>query len=297
MDDFKATGADYGFETLHSGAQEGVVDSPESRTDGGDAVLDGRDDFVDHPEEHGQEIPDAGEGSGEDRGSDGAGQSEGQSNTRAENAAIRAARIRARRDAEAQMSTRMDEEIASSGVLNPYTGKPFANLKEFREYGERLRAAELAERAKKAGKTTAELTEEEADRAFLSDLRRREEAKSAERAKTQERKAFIENDVIDFVTKHPDVDVEKLENNPSFRRFAGSRFGREPLSTLYEDFCGLVSEAGRSGAERAASRANRSTGSGSSGGAALTPTQQRELDRWNADNPDMAMTAKEFLSR
>lgn len=296
MDDFKATGADYGSEDLRSGAQESVVDSPESRTDG-DAVLDGRDDFVDRQEEHGQEGPDAGEGSGEDRGSDGAGQGEGQTNTRAENAAIRAARIRAQREAETRMGARLDEEIASSGVLNPYTGRPFANMKEFREYGKKLREAELTEQAKKTGKSVEELTEEEADRAFLSDLRRREEAKSAERAKTRERRAFIENDVIDFVTKHPDVDVEKLENNPSFRRFAGSRFGREPLSALYEDFCGLVSEAGRSGAEKAASRAIRSTGAGSSGGAALTPTQQRELDRWNAENPDMAMTAKEFLSR
>ena len=243
MDDFKATGADYGSEDLRSGAQESVVDSPESRTDG-DAVLDGRDDFVDRREEHGQEDPDAGEGSGEDRGSDGAGQGEGQTNTRAENAAIRAARIRAQREAETRMGARLDEEIASSGVLNPYTGRPFANMKEFREYGKKLREAELTEQAKKT-----------------------------------------------------DVDVEKLENNPSFRRFAGSRFGREPLSALYEDFCGLVSEAGRSGAEKAASRASRSTGAGSSGGAALTPTQQRELDRWNAENPDMAMTAKEFLSR
>lgn len=231
MDDFKATGVDYSSEELRSGAQESVVDSPESRTDG-DAVLDGRDDFVDHPEERGQEGPDAGEGSGEDRGSDGAGQGEGQTNTRAENAAIRAARIRAQREAETRMGARLDEEIASSGVLNPYTGRPFANMKEFREYGKKLREAELTEQAKKTGKSVEELTEEEANRAFLTDLRRREEAKSAERAKTRERRAFIENDVIDFVTKHPDVDVEKLENNPSFRRFAGSRFGREPLSAL-----------------------------------------------------------------
>ena len=45
---YKATGVDYSSEELRSGAQESVVDSPESRTDG-DAVLDGRDDFVDHP--------------------------------------------------------------------------------------------------------------------------------------------------------------------------------------------------------------------------------------------------------
>ena len=108
---------------------------------------------------------------------------------------------------------------------------------------------------------------------------------------------FAMRDLDEFLARHADVDVEKLENNPSFRRFAGSRFGREPLSALYEDFCGLVSEAGRSGAEKAVSRASRSTGAGSSGGAALTPTQQRELDRWNAENPDMVMTAKEFLSR
>lgn len=296
MDDFNATGADF-EETLHSGAQESVVDSRESRTDGEDTVLDGRDDFVDHREEHGQEASDAGEGSGEDRGSDGTGQSEEERNTREENRAIRAARLRAQREAESRAAARLDEEIAKSGVRNPYTGKPFANMKEFREYGERLREAELAERSKKTGRSVEELSEEEANRAFLTELRRREEEKRASSTRAQERRAFIENDVIDFVTKHPDVDVEKLENNPSFRRFAGSRFGKEPLAELYEAYHDLVSEAGRSGAEKAASRASRSTGAGSSGGAALTPTQQRALDRWNAENPDMAMTAKEFLSR
>lgn len=296
MDDFNATGADF-EETLRSGAQESVVDSRESRTDGEDTVLDGRDDFVDHREEHGQEASDAGEGSGEDRGSDGAGQSEEERNTREENRAIRAARLRAQREAESRAAARLDEEIAKSGVRNPYTGKPFANMKEFREYGERLREAELAERSKKTGRSVEELSEEEANRAFLTELRRREEEKRASSTRAQERRAFIENDVIDFVTKHPDVDVEKLENNPSFRRFAGSRFGKEPLAELYEAYRDLVSEAGRSGAEKAASRASRSTGAGSSGGAALTPTQQRALDRWNAENPDMAMTAKEFLSR
>ena len=38
-------------------------------------------------------------------------------------------------------------------------------------------------------------------------------------------------------------------------------------------------------------------GGGSTGGVTLTPAQQKSLDDWNRANPDMQMTAKEFLQR
>jgi len=167
-----------------------------------------------------------------------------QAQSREENAAIRAARIRARREAEAAAAKAADEGIASSGVINPYTKEPFRSVQEFRDYGKRVRQAEIAKAAKETGRS-----------------------------------------------------VEELENNQKFRRFCGSRFGREPLAELYGAYLEVVGTAGAAAVAKAAGRQQRSTGGGTAGGAALTPTQKAVLDRWNEEHPEMAMTAKEFLGR
>ena len=50
--------------------------------------------------------------------------------------------------------------------------------------------------------------------------------------------------------------------------------------------------------EKAAKKAERSTGAGGGGvSAGLTAAQQRELDEWNREYPNLKMTAKEFLER
>ena len=285
-------------DTTRSGAQEGVVDPQESQTGGDDfAALDGREGFVDSQEGGKEDGSDAGEGSGGDRDPGGADQEGAQNRTREDNAAIRAARIRARREAEAEFGRKADEDIAASGVINPYTGKPFTSMKEFQDYGKKVREANIAEVAKKTGKSVEEVTAEENDREFLRKMRREAEQKTERQRAVDEQNAFIRNDVMDFVEKYPDVDLEKLENNPKFRKFCGSRFGKEPLAGLYEDFCDTVADASVAATQRQASRSARSTGGGNTGGGALTPSQKRDLDAWNRANPDMAMTAKEFLSR
>ena len=229
--------------------------------------------------------------------------------SREENAAIRAARIRAARDAEASARARAaeqtDAEIAESGVLNPYTGKPFQSLKEFREYGKKVREAELAKQSKETGRSVAELTEEAENRAFISALRRAAEAGSKRAEEpghgTRDEQDFVVRDVADFIARYPEFNSEEkldaLENNAAFRRFCGSRFGREPLSELYGAYLELVGDAGSAAVARAAGRAAKSTGGGTGGGTVLSPAQKIALDRWNAENPEMAMTAKEFLER
>ena len=305
MDYFNATEA----LGLHSGAQEGVVDSPEESQTGGDgAALDDRDGFVDRQEEgEFADDPNAGEGdTGEDpAASDGADQKEGKTQTREDNAAIRAARLRAQREAEAKAeakaAARADEEIRTSGAINPYTGKPFESMKEFREYGKRVREAQRAELAKKTGRSVEELEEEEKNREFLSKMRRAEEERAAAGAAEAAQRAFIENDVLRFVEKYPQFStaekLEALENNATFRAFCGSRFGKEPLAELYESYVSVVGSAGSAAIAKAADKSSRSTGGGSRGAESLTPDQKRSLDRWNAENPDMQMTATEFLSR
>lgn len=236
---------------------------------------------------------------GEPAGPDGAGQDgdRKKGNTQQENAAIRAARLRARREAMEEAKRAADEAILNSGVINPYTEKPFASMKEFEEYGQRVRQAKLARKAKETGRSVEELSEEEEDRAFLSRLRKSAKKSDEAQQSARARREFIERDALDFVEKHPEVDVEALDNNKTFRRFCGSRYGNEPLSTLYEDFVAVVGKAGEAAVAKAGSKTARSTGSGTAGGVMLSPSQKKTLDAWNAEHPEMAMTAKEFLGR
>lgn len=113
-------------------------------------------------------------------------------------------------------------------------------------------------------------------------------------------RAFIMSDVADFVAKYPGFgpdELDELENNPQFRRFCGTRFGREPLAALYGDYLSVVGSAGAAAVSRAAKKTARSTGGGTTGGDALTSAQREVLKRWNEEHPEMKMTAKEFLRR
>lgn len=305
FEDFNATET---VETTHSGAQEGVVDSPESQTGGEEsAALDDRDGAVDRQEEDGEaEDFDAGEGDAEDDAvPDGADQEEERKQTREDNAAIRAARLRAQREAEAkakaEAAARANEKIRASGVINPYTGKPFETVDEFEDYGKKVKEANRAELAKKTGRSVAELEEEEKNQEFLSKLRREREEKAAAEQADAERRSFVETDVMNFVEKYPQfASAEKLgelENNKTFRDFCGSRYGKEPLADLYGAYLRIVGTAGNAAVMKAERKTARSTGGGPKGAETLTPEQKRSLDRWNAENPDMKMTAKEFLTR
>lgn len=281
----------------HSGAQEHVVDAQESQT-GSYAALDGRGDFVDpQVEDVDDNSSNAGEGGGENRNPDGAGQEGVGSQTRQDNAAARAARIRAQRDAEAKVLQDVGERLARSGLVNPYTHKPFTSMEEVEEYGKKARQADIKRMAKETGRSEEEVAADLADKDFIRQMRRKADDDAARSKASREQQEFIEKDVVDFVSRHPDVDLGKLENNESFRKFCGSRFGKEPLGDLYDSFLEITGAAGQAAVAKQAGRSARSTGGGSTGGTTMTPGQQKALDAWNAANPDMAMTAKEYLSR
>ena len=113
------------------------------------------------------------------------------------------------------------------------------------------------------------------------------------------RQAFVRSDVLDFIERYPGFDadgLEALEHNEQFRRFCGTRYAREPLAQLYGDYLSVIDGAGAAAVSRASSRSARSTGGGSTGGATLSPEQRKALERWNEENPEMAMTAKEYLN-
>ena len=111
-------------------------------------------------------------------------------------------------------------------------------------------------------------------------------------------KRWIAEDAAAFVEAYPDADLAKLDGDARFRRFCGSRYGREPLKDLYADWLEITGAAAREAAARSASKSERSTGTGGGAGAdTLTAAQQRDLDEWNRSFPNMKMSAKEYLSR
>lgn len=294
-----------------SGAQEPVVEAQtetptaeefgkESRYEDFRIVGDGRERTVGVREEtEADPKSEGGEAGGETRQPDGAGQAGGKSQSREENAAIRAARLRAEEETRAQERARLDEKIANSGAVNPISGKPFTSMEDFLAYGKQYREAAIKEKAEASGRSVEEVTEEEDDKDFIRNLRKKAQAEETPaRPNAEESEAeFIRRDVQDFVQKFPKVDLAKLEANESFLKFCGSRFKREPLADLYGDFLAVVGGARDAAAVKAAERADRSTGGGVGGGGMMTPEQMSALEKWNRDNPELQMTAKEFLSR
>lgn len=255
----------------------------------------GQESVVDSQQE---DVTDQEQDTGEGGKSEPAPQKQIPSQSHQDNAAAKAARIRAEQETTERLRKRYDDQIAGMGIPNPYTGKPFRSFKEFQEYGEQFRAERMKQEAKRQGKTVEELQEEEENRSYLSRKRREEKEQQQAMKALQERQDFVRSDLAKFVEKFPDVDPGKLEKNPKFQKFAKNRLYKEPLSELYADYLDIVSDAERAAIEKAASKNARGTGGGQSGGKDLmTPSQREALEEWNRDNPDMKMTAKEFLSR
>lgn len=281
----------------NSDVTEGAVDLQEDNESREDDSDDGHEGLVDlqNPDEEDEE--DIGEDEEDDNSSDPEGAvQEPPKQTREENAAIRAARLRAEREGYEKAEEKANTDIARSGIVNPYTGKPFSSLKELNEYGDKVRRAKLEERAKKEGKDISVLEEEEANREFMTKMRKEHEAKSQPAGDN-----FMASDVLDFVEKHPEfANVEKLvalENNKSFRKFCGKRYGKEPLAELYDSYVEFVADVGNNSAAKSSSRTSRSTGAGGDGGDMLTPSERKALNEWNETFPEMKMTPKEFKSR
>lgn len=225
-------------------------------------------------------------------------QAESKVQSRAENAALKAARLQGSREAEERIRKQFDREIAESGAVNPETGKPFQSFKEFQDYGKKYQEAMLAEQAEKTGRPVEELREEAENRAYISKQRKEAEAKQAQNTKRLADRDRLVADAMAFQQKYPDVDIAQLEKNQKFRKFAGSRMYKEPLADLYADYIEMVADAQETAQARADSKASRGTGGGTGGDTVrLTPAQQKQLDEWNQNNPDMKMTAKEFAGR
>ncbi len=221
---------------------------------------------------------------------------ERQQQKRSDNHLAKVARLRAQRETEERINREVDAEIAAMGLVNPYTNQPIRTRAQLNEYSAAAQEAQIRERAEQEKRPAAEIRREMEDRR-LADQKRSEDAKKkSEQDAEDRRKAFLQADAADFMDRYPDVDIMTLQQNKTFREFCGSRFGSEPLGDLYESYLRLFGKAAEGKLKE--SKAARGVGSGTgTAGSGLTAKQQRELDEWNRANPDMKMTAKEFLNR
>ena len=208
--------------------------------------------------------------------------------TRQDDTRLAAARRAGRREAEAELAQR----IRATRIPDPTRpGKNLETLEDLEAYSERYHRAAREKQARESGKTVEELEREE---------QVREAGEQALRTREEENRSrdFVRQDLQAFRAVYPDVDIGKLERNEAFRRFCGSRYGKEPLASLYADWLAIMGDARESAQLRQDSREERSTGSGRGGnGVALNSREQQALDEWNAAYPDMRMTAKEFMER
>ncbi len=210
------------------------------------------------------------------------------------NEAMATARRQSAKETADKLGREFDEDIRALGLVSP-TGKAVTSRAELKAYTEAVELQKAQDKAAKQGRTVQEVLDEDANRAFIKSLRERDKAASSPGGGSDE---FIAKDIESFRARHPDVDIVKLDGNKAFRRFAGSRYGREPLADLYDDYIGVVGEVKAAEAVRREDRSARSTGSGGAGSAAgLTAAQRSELKRWNENYPEMKMTEAEFLSR
>ena len=219
--------------------------------------------------------------------------------SREDNARFQAARKAGEAAGFKKAQERYSAAVAKLGLTDPDGGGAIDSLDVLETYADKTRTERLKKAAAESGRTVEELEEEEDAKQVVRKQKRERAEKEKAEAEAKRQSDWVAQDAAAFLRDHPDVDISKLDANEKFRRFCGSRYGREPLSELYADWQELVGEdAAAKAVEKSAKKAERSTGAGGGGVSdGLTAAQQRELDEWNRNYPQMKMTAKEFFER
>lgn len=137
---------------------------------------------------------------------------------------------RRRREAERQREIQATREKAIIEALdgkNPYTGEKMQDSADVAEW------LAMKEIEKAGGDPLTDFSK------FQKQKEREKTAKAEESARQTE---WFKNDRQDFITKHPDVPLDRLIQNKQFQTFASGKVGAMPLSEIYEDFIGMVGE-------------------------------------------------------
>lgn len=141
---------------------------------------------------------------------------------------------RRRREAEtkaaidaAKAEAREQAIIETLGGKNPYTNEEMRDHADVEEY------LAMKEIERNGGDPLADFSK------FQKQKEREKAAQAEERAREED---WYKNDLQEFSTKHPEVNVQALIQNEQFQMFASGKVGNLPLSEIYEGFIELVSE-------------------------------------------------------
>lgn len=151
---------------------------------------------------------------------------------------------RRRREAEKQAAINAAREearnqaiIETLGGKNPYTNEEMKDRADVEEY------LAMKEIERNGGDP-------------LADYSKFQKQKERERAAQAEKKAqeedWYKKDYEDFVTKHPEANVQALIQNEQFQKFAAGKVGNLPLSEIYEGFIELISDYEKKAQQKAA---------------------------------------------
>lgn len=116
-------------------------------------------------------------------------------------------------------------------------------------------------------------------------------------AQKQQADAEWAKQVTEFEEKHPDINIEALNEDKRFLKFANKRIGT--ITELYEEYLEFLDDTAQEVASKLKKSAERTTGGGtqSNTSTGLSKSEQEQLDDWNRRNPHMKMSAKEFKER
>lgn len=224
--------------------------------------------------------------------------SEQEEREREERRRMKAARQAGERDGYERAQKEYEKRLAGYGLRNPDTQERITTEDGLKAFAKSAQRSAAAIKAKQQNRSVEDVLREEEDREIAEQTRRERAEREKNAEDERKRREWIAEDAKAFAEKHPEVDLRALDGNQAFRRFCGSRYGREPLNELYEDYMELAGEAQKTASARREGKAERSTGAGGGAGSdTLTAAQQRDLDEWNRNYPGMKMTAKEFLAK
>lgn len=147
---------------------------------------------------------------------------------------------RERRKAEQEKAikkARIEATIEALNGENPYTHEKMEDEADVQEY---LTMREI----EKSGKDPI------ADYSRFVKQKTKEEARQAEVKSSQEE--WLNKDRADFITKHPNVNLEDLLTNEDFRTFATGKAGVIPLDKIYTDYNSFISKIEERARDRAA---------------------------------------------
>lgn len=134
----------------------------------------------------------------------------------------------------------------------------------------------------------------------IAEINGEREAKIKEAEEMKAKENAWNNQIKEFETAYPDIDLEALDKNTKFIKFIKGKSA--PLKDLYDDFVDFIGDTEKDTIIKLKSKEIRSTSSsksssGSTGGTyGLSDDQMETLNEWNRKNPQMKMSAKEFAN-